>query len=400
MKIAFLSNYFNHHQKPLSDAFYSLLGDGNYYFIETMNMSESRKEMGWREITAPYVIKYSKENSTKVEDIIKTFDVIIHGSAPLSLVKQRYYHKEKLTFQYSERRYKTISRYLCYPIYTIRSHYINKGYLLSASAYAPIDYLLSGMKLERCFRWGYFPEVKTYDSPEMLIEKKGLKHSQGVSILWAGRLIGLKHPESTIFVARRLKADGVNFELNIIGTGKLENKIMSLIQQYNLVDCVHMLGPMTQEEVRRHMEEADIFLFTSDRHEGWGAVLNESMNSGCAVVADENIGSVPYLIKDKENGLIYKSTNWQDLYNKVIYLVTHPKERKTMGKNAYNTMHNIWNSKTAAENFIKICESIIYNTDNPIKVGPCSAAPLVMTKWKYFQTIRRVISQKFLTNYL
>ena len=32
------------------------------------------------------------------------------------------------------------------------------------------------------------------------------------------------------------------------------------------------------------MEKADIFLFTSDRREGWGAVANEAMNSACALV--------------------------------------------------------------------------------------------------------------------
>ena len=34
------------------------------------------------------------------------------------------------------------------------------------------------------------------------------------------------------------------------------------------------------------MEQADIYLFTSDRNEGWGAVANEAMNSACAMVAD------------------------------------------------------------------------------------------------------------------
>jgi glycosyltransferase involved in cell wall biosynthesis len=61
---------------------------------------------------------------------------------------------------------------------------------------------------------------------------------------------------------------------------------------------------MAPEAVRDHMEAADIFLFTSDFNEGWGAVLNESMNSACAVVASHAIGSVPFLLKDGENGFI------------------------------------------------------------------------------------------------
>jgi hypothetical protein len=37
---------------------------------------------------------------------------------------------------------------------------------------------------------------------------------------------------------------------------------------------------MPPEEVRVHMEQSNIYLFTSDFGEGWGAVLNEAMNSG------------------------------------------------------------------------------------------------------------------------
>ena len=43
MKIVFISNYFNHHQKPLSDALFGMIGEG-YSFISTSTMSEERKK--------------------------------------------------------------------------------------------------------------------------------------------------------------------------------------------------------------------------------------------------------------------------------------------------------------------------------------------------------------------
>lgn len=380
MTILYLSNYFNHHQKQLADALYSRLGD-NYHFVATKGIPEFRKKLGYREIEAPYVIHYNDNNRREIDEMIIEADVVVYGDAPLNMIKARY-DIGKLTFRDDESRFKNPNRYLKWPIYSYNSHWINKGYLLCASAYAPIDYFLSGIKSERCFRWGYFPEVKKYDRPEALIEKKGLKHPQGVSILWAGRLIGLKHPEAAIYVAKMLKRDGVDFELNIIGTGNLENKIKKQIQESGLQDCVHMLGSMTPAEVRTHMEEADIFLFTSDRCEGWGAVLNESMNSGCAVVADGNIGSVPYLINDGVNGMIYKSTNRKNLYEKVSYLVHNPKEREQIGKSAYSSMLNLWNGEVAAKNLLELCESLLNNTENPIKEGPCSSAPLLMRTFK------------------
>ena len=62
----------------------------------------------------------------------------------------------------------------------------------------------------------------------------------------------------------------------------MEQQLRQMIHDKQLDDCVSMLGAMSPEKVRDYMEAADIFLFTSDFNEGWGAVLNEAMNSSCA----------------------------------------------------------------------------------------------------------------------
>lgn len=380
MKLIHLSNYFNHHVKPLADALYNILGD-DYAFIETEKIPQFRLKLGYKAISAPYLMKYSIDTQSHIEDLLMEADVVIYGEAPLNLIKDRY-RSGKLTFRDDESRYKNPNRYLKWPVYSYNSYWINKGYLLCASAYAPVDYALSGLNPEKCFKWGYFPEVRIYNNAEELMGKKGSKHHPGVSILWAGRLIGLKHPEYAIYVAKRLKKDGVAFAMNIIGAGVLEGKILELIKNENLINEVHLLGSMSPIEVRKYMEKADIFLFTSDRCEGWGAVLNESLNSGCAVVADGNIGSVPFLIKDGVNGMIYSSTNKKNLYEKVYWLVNHPEEIRGMGLNAYNTMVETWNGVHAANNLIELSESLLKGGKNPIGEGPCSHAPLLMRRWR------------------
>lgn len=84
MKIVFLSNYFNHHQKPFSDSMNKTDGV-EYRFIETEEMESERKNMGWGEKNYPdYVIK-SYESEEKYDESIKAIneaDVVIFGSAP------------------------------------------------------------------------------------------------------------------------------------------------------------------------------------------------------------------------------------------------------------------------------------------------------------------------------
>ena len=107
----------------------------------------------------------------------------------------------------------------------------------------------------------------------------------------------------------------------MIGIGNEFDAIKNLIENYNLTDCVKLLGAVKSDKVRKYMENANIFLFTSDCNEGWGAVLNESMNSGCAVVASHAIGSVPFLLENKKNGIIYNDRDINTLYESVLYLI-------------------------------------------------------------------------------
>ena len=67
MKIAFCSNIFCHHQKPLSDEVYKL--NNKYKFIENEPFLEERKKMKWDNKKANYVINTvnNKENQKIVK---------------------------------------------------------------------------------------------------------------------------------------------------------------------------------------------------------------------------------------------------------------------------------------------------------------------------------------------
>ena len=383
MKIAFVSNFYNHHQKPVADEFYSIIGD-DYSFIETERISEERLNMGWgRDEKPTYVLQNYLDQSAKenCQKIIDEADVVIIGSAPKSLIETRLKNK-KITFYYTERPYKIKP-----PIYKLAVHFLRNIkniiryknlYILCASAYTSADYAKVFTFKNKAYKWGYFTLAKNYDDIDALIDKK-----MPNSILWVSRYLALKHPEHVVEVAKRLKADGYSFKLTMIGTGELEEWTRDLIEKENLFDYVKMLGSMKPEEVREYMENSEIFLFTSDRNEGWGAVLNESMNSACAVVANSVIGSVPFLMKDKENGFMYKDCDVDDLYRKVKILLDDSKQRKSISKSAYKTINEEYNPRNAAKKFVKLCEIMLKGEYKPFpfKDGVCSKAEELKDNW-------------------
>ena len=139
---------------------------------------------------------------------------------------------------------------------------------------------------------------------------------------------------------------------------------------------------MKPEQVRTYMENSPIYLFTSDFNEGWGAVLNESMNSACAVVASHAIGSAPFLIEDGVNGYIYQNGNEKELFNKVKNLLDDSEKMCEISKNAYSTMQNLWNAQVASKRFMSLCEILKSQKQSSLfDNGPCSKAKLIKNDW-------------------
>ncbi len=372
MKLVFLSNYFNHHQKPVSDAFAGLTEA--YHFIETAPMPPERVQMGYGYDVRPDYVCSLLDPAEKplCEQAIREADVVIFGSAPEELFRQCLC-SGKILFRYSERPLKNGMEPLKYMPRWLRWHWRNPPgaqiYLLCASAYTASDYAKFGLFRGRAYRWGYFPPAVRYEDPTALLAKKDQRR-----ILWVGRMLDWKRPDDAIRAAAQLKQAGCAFSMDLIGGGEMEPRLREMILENDLSDCVHLLGVMPPEEVRRHMECAGIFLMTSDRKEGWGAVLNEAMNSGCAVISSVEAGAAPYLVTPGETGLLFDSGDVKTLAGHAAFLLEHPEVQQRLGTAAYCTIVDLWNADAAAKRFVELAERIL-NQENESAVpltGPCS----------------------------
>lgn len=380
MKIVFLSAYLNNHQMPLADEMYRLTSN-HFLFIETLRELQRKKRLGNGTAKVPYVLhEYLDSERALCRAAVEDADVVIAGTCN-NILQQRM-SSNKLIFRYAERPLKHGLQPLKYVPRLLKWHYRNPPgkpiYMLCASAFTAGDYRKFGLFKNRCYKWGYFPETRQYPNSDDLFIKKSK-----TTLLWCGRFLALKHPDDALTVARRLKEAGVSFTLKMIGTGELENCLRQTIQAEGLQNCVELTGPMPPEQVRDYMEKAGIFLFTSDRQEGWGAVLNEAMNSGCAVVASDAIGSVPYLVKDRENGLVYHSGSVDELFERVKGLLDHPAEQRRLGEAAYRTIADLWNAEIAAKRLIALSQAILdgYASPELFEDGPCSRAEIIREDW-------------------
>lgn len=375
--IVFASNFMNHHQLPLCEELYDKTG-GKFVFIATEPIPMERLKFGYEDLNdMGFVLKAyaNRENAAEAEHLCRSADVLIIGSAPEHYISIR--PKDKLVLRYSERPYKNYSKgkaFISEVIHHYRFITHKKIFILCASAYTAYDHAQFGMYRDKTFKWGYFPKVRIYNNIDRLIENKGKEHTQ---ILWVGRLISWKHPETAIQTLSRLIREGIDATLKIIGDGDQLETLRAYVTENNLDSKVTFAGSMNPELVRDEMEKADIFLFTSDQNEGWGAVLNEAMNSACAVIANDEIGSVPFLINHEKNGLVYHAGNEDELYQCVFKTIKDKELRLKLQREAYATMVHEWSPQIAAKRLIELISCLQKGEKTKFQKGPCSRASVI-----------------------
>lgn len=380
MRIAFISNFLSLHQQLLCESLFCI-PDVEFRFIALTPISQERKQMDWSDINDEcYVIKayINEEKKQEALGFVSGANVVILGYDKDDIFFQNSIrNKAAIIYRYSERIYKRgrwralSPRGLWHRWETYFRYPKENQYLLCAGAYVAKDYALLGSFRGKCVKWGYFPPSNQYDIEQRILQKKP------GTIFWAGRMLSWKHPEIAITVAKQLQDEKIAFEMNIAGDGPMFQSMKRLLVQERLEERVHLLGNCAPEEVRQHMADSCIFLATSDYQEGWGAVVNEAMAEGCAVVGSEAMGSVPYLIQSGKNGYSFPFKKVNIACQKVKELLLDSKCCHSVMKSAYLTIQNEWNGKCAAHRLVLMSNSLLNGDKFSFTSGPCSKAELL-----------------------
>ena len=396
MTIAYFSNFLNHHQKLVADVLAGTKGV-DYIFVETVPMYEWLKKDGYSEFSeVPYVLRAweSHELYNKAIELAKNVDVALFGGPEvLEFQVTRARYTDKLSFEVSERWLKRgwvnlFSPRLLKSLWYYHTLFKKKPYYkLCSSAFCAKDQYKLKTYLGKCYKWGYFTSVDENFDVEANLDNHS---SDIIQLMWCSRFLTLKHPELPILLAKILKDKHYRFHLNMFGSGKKLAASKKMVSNLNLDDVVSFMGNMPNNILLQEMRKHQIFLFTSDQNEGWGAVANESMSNGCVIVVSDAIGSVPYLVKNKTTGLIFKSPNkhtgfnmvsmsidkaaLQSLSSNVEWLLNNPDERRKIAINAYKHMNEIWSPTNAALNLLELIECLKCNKETSIVEGPCSKA--------------------------
>lgn len=380
--VSLFSNYLNGHQLPVCQAILAQQTVKDFHFVSLSNDFEvvGRERL---DDEYPFVIKAYKEgaNANLAMDHALGDDLVIFGDMA---GKEQYVsarmRSNLLSFRYAERLLKRGLGWRLFPPKIKRTkdwflRYADKRfYCLCASAYTSHDLSLFGFPQNKCFKWGYFPSVNI--TPECS------HHHDKLELLWVGRLIDWKRPVMALEAATFLLKNGIPFRLRVVGDGRLSDTLRREVGRRGLGDYVSLCGEQPHLEACRLMRESDILLVTSNRKEGWGAVINEAMSCGCVVIASAIAGAAPYLIEDGVNGLLFASDDVSGMCRRIQSLTDGGSEAVAeMGNRARQTILESWNANEAAKRLFSLASSLDDGLGSPYRDGPCSPAEIYTDDW-------------------
>jgi glycosyltransferase involved in cell wall biosynthesis len=122
----------------------------------------------------------------------------------------------------------------------------------------------------------------------------------GTTLVYVGHLIKRKGHDLVI----RAVAELDNVNLLIVGEGKENAFLKSLVQKLGITDRVTFLGAVPQETLRSIYSAADALVLASSR-EGWPNVLLEAMACGTPVIASPVWGT-PEVVTAPEAGVLMR----------------------------------------------------------------------------------------------
>lgn len=176
-------------------------------------------------------------------------------------------------------------------------------------------------------------------------------------ILYAGKFITRKYPIDLLNAYLMLcKNEKIKIPyLFFVGTGETFDAVKTVAEQFNC-EMVRFLGFKNQSELPDYFSLTDIFVSPAI-HENWGLIVNEVMNTECAVIATDHTACVLDLVKQGENGYVYPARNIKKLAEYLQILIEDPALCEKM-KIKSGEIISRWGLGESVLGLQKACESL------------------------------------------
>ena len=161
---------------------------------------------------------------------------------------------------------------------------------------------------------------------KMAKEKPNIKKEK-FTFLFAGRLDDRKNPLYLIDIAQAMKEKGLDFNIWMLGRGKLKDELSAKIKKLHLEEEVKLLG--FQENQYAYLAQSDAVIMTSTQ-EGFPAILAEGLVLGKPFISTP-VGGTKEMAVDHKCG--FRAENITEFVNWADKLINDPKLYRQIAAN-------------------------------------------------------------------
>ena len=176
------------------------------------------------------------------------------------------------------------------------------------------------------------------------------------TILFVGRLHPLKGVNYLIEAMSAIIRKNPKVKLLLVGDGEERQNLGNLVIDQGLSKCVTFIGQIPNEKVSQYMAASDVFVLPS-LSEGFGVVNLEAMACGLPIVAT-NVGGIPEIVKDGENGFLVEPENSVEIAEKVLMLLENDDLRRQISQNNLHKIRN-YSWEAAVDKLEKVYQGVL-----------------------------------------
>jgi len=189
-------------------------------------------------------------------------------------------------------------------------------------------------------------------------------------LVCVGRLCAQKGQLLLVEAARRLAANGTDFELVLVGDGEMRRDIEAVVARHQLQAKVRITGRITSERVREEMLSARALVLPSFA-EGLPMVIMEAMAMVRPIISTY-IAAIPELVHPGKHGWLVPAGDVTALTEAMQACLDAPVDTLSrMGAAAYERVLSRHNVETQAAKLAGLFEGALAESEITIK-SPCS----------------------------
>lgn len=178
-----------------------------------------------------------------------------------------------------------------------------------------------------------------------------------VHLLSIARLVPKKGIDGALRAVAALRADHPGLRYDVVGEGPERPHLEKLAGELGIADAVTFHGPATADEVRRHLEQAHLFVMpstgASGDEEGQGLALQEAQACGLPVVATDH-GPLGEGLVPGRSGVIVGADDPAALTMGLRALLEAPQRWPAMGRCGRDFVHSTYDSARLVERLLDI----------------------------------------------